>query len=158
MCRLDQAAAPAERALEPDRARGAAGNILVTKGHCYLLRVRREDLDAARFQDGFTAGRAALEAGRFADAARTLRQALDLWRSQVLADLADYAFTRPEAVRLEELRLTALEARIGADLALGQHDVLIAELEQLVAERPLRERLHGQLMLALYHCGRRQRH
>jgi DNA-binding SARP family transcriptional activator len=79
---------------------------------------------------------------------------LDLWRSGVLADLADYAFTRPEAARLEELRLAALEARIDADLALGRHDALTAELEQLAAEHPLRQRLHGQLMLALYRCGR----
>ena len=72
----------------------------------------------------------------------------------MLADLADYAFTRPEAARLEELRLAALEARIDADLALGRHDALTAELEQLAAEHPLRERLHGQLMLALYRCDR----
>jgi DNA-binding SARP family transcriptional activator len=116
--------------------------------------VRREHLDAARFQDGFTAGRAALEAGRYAEAAQTLHQALDLWRSPVLADLADYAFTRPEAARLGELRLAALEARIDADLALGRHDALTAELDQLAAGHPLRERLHGQLMLALYRCGR----
>ena len=126
----------------------------MTRGRGYLLRVDREHLDAALFQDGFTAGRAALEAGRYAEAAGTLRQALGLWRGQVLADLADYAFTRPEAARLEELRLAAVEARIDADLALGQHDALTAELEQLAAEHPLRERLHGQLMLALYRCGR----
>src|SRR5438552_3918238 len=72
----------------------------------------------------------------------------------VLAYLADYEFSRPEAARLEELRLAALEARIGADLALGRHDALTAELEQLAGEPPLRERLHGQLMLALYRCGR----
>ena len=142
------------RALEPDRARGAAGDILVTRDRGYLLRVDRDHLDAALFQDGFTAGRAALEAGRYAEAAHTLRQALGRWRSPVLADLADYAFTRPEAARLEELRLAALEARIDADLTLGQHDALTAELEQLVAEHPLRERLHGQLMLALYRSGR----
>src|SRR5690242_15083367 len=142
------------RALEPDRARGAAGEVLVTRGRGYLLRVDRERLDAARFQDGFTAGRAALEAGRYAEAAGTLRQALGLWRGQVLADLADYAFTRPEAARLEELRLAAVEARIDADLALGRHDALTAELEQLAGEHPMRERLHGQLMLALYRCGR----
>jgi DNA-binding SARP family transcriptional activator len=142
------------RALEPDRARGAAGDVLVTKDRGYLLRVDREHLDAALFQDGFTAGRAALEAGRYAEAAETLRQALGRWRGPVLADLADYAFTRPEAARLEELRLAALEARIDADLALGRHDELTAELEQLTAAHPLRERLHGQLMLALYRCGR----
>ena len=142
------------RALEPDRARGVAGEVLVTRGPGYLLRVTREHLDAARFQDGFTAGRAALDAGRYAEAAGTLRQALDLWRSGVLADLADYAFTRPEAARLDELRLAALEARIDADLALGRHDALTAELEQLAAGHPLRERLLCQLMLALYRCGR----
>ena len=108
------------RALEPDRARGVAGGVLVTRGRGYLLSVDRAHLDAAQFQDGFTAGRAALDAGRYAEAAGTLRQALGLWRSGVLADLADYAFTRPEAARLEELRLASLEARIEADLALGR--------------------------------------
>ena len=142
------------RALEPDRARGVAGEVLVTRGPGYLLRADREHLDAARFQDGFTAGRAALDAGRYAEAAGRLRQALDLWRSGVLADLADYAFTRPEAARLEELRLAALEARIDADLALGRHDTLTAELERLAADHPLRKRLQRQLMLALYRCGR----
>ena len=142
------------RALEPGRARGVAGDVLVTRDRGYLLRVDREHLDAALFQDRFTAGRAALDAGRYAEAAETLREALDLWRSGVLADLAGYAFTRPEAARLEELRLAALEARIDADLALGRHDTLTGELERLAAEHPLRERLHGQLMLALYRCGR----
>jgi YVTN family beta-propeller protein len=142
------------QALEPGRARGGADGVLVTSGRGYVLRVGREQLDAARFEDGFTAGRAALEAGRYREAAGTLRAALSLWRGPVLADLADYAFTRPEAARLEELRLAALEARIDADLALGRHDALTAELERLAAEHPLRERLHGQLMLALYRCGR----
>jgi YVTN family beta-propeller protein len=142
------------QALEPARVRGAAGDVLVTRNPGYLLRVNREQLDAARFQDGFAAGRAALEAGRPAEAAGTLRQALGLWRSGVLADLADYAFTRPEAARLEELRLAAAEARIDADLALGRHDTLTAELEQLVAGHPVREQLHGQLILALYRGGR----
>jgi DNA-binding SARP family transcriptional activator len=142
------------QALEPGRARGAAGEVLVTRNPGYLLRVDREQLDAARFQDGSTAGRAALEAGRHAEAAGTLRQALGLWRGDVLADLADYAFTRPEAARLEELRLAATEARVDADLALGRPDALTAELDQLAAAHPLRERLHGQLMLALYRCGR----
>src|SRR5215831_10949495 len=117
------------QALEPRRPPGAASGVLVTSGRGYLLRVGREDLDAARFQDGFTAGRAALEASRHADASQTLGRALELWRGPVLADLADYAFTRPEAARLGELRLAAVEARIDADLALGRHDALTAELE-----------------------------
>src|SRR5690242_10876079 len=75
------------QALEPDRARGAAGEVLVTRNRGYLLRVDGQRLDAARFQDGFAAGRAALEAGRHAEAAGTLRAALGLWRAGVLADL-----------------------------------------------------------------------
>jgi YVTN family beta-propeller protein len=142
------------RALEPGRARGADGGMLVTSGRGYVLRAGREQVDAARFEDGFTAGRAALDAGRHAEAAGTLRAALGLWRGPVLADLAGYAFTRPEAARLDELRLAALEARIDADLGLGRHDALTGELERLAGEHPLRERLHAQLILALYRCGR----
>src|SRR5690349_9559670 len=93
------------QALEPGRSRGGAGGVLVTSGRGYLLRAGREQVDAARFEDGFTAGRAALDAGRPGEAAQTLRQALGLWRGPVLADLAECAFTRPEAARLEELRL-----------------------------------------------------
>src|SRR6516162_4663460 len=142
------------QALEPGRARGAAGEVLVTRDRGYLLRVDRKHLDAAVFEEGFTAGRTALEAGGYAEAAQTLRRALELWRGQVLANLADYAFTRPEAARLGELRLAALEARISADLALGRHHMLTAELDRLVREHPLRETLHAQRMLALYRCGR----
>jgi tetratricopeptide (TPR) repeat protein len=126
----------------------------VTKGRGYLLRVDPGHLDAAVFEEAGAAGRAALEAGRPAEAAQALRQALGLWRGPVLADLADYAFTRPEAARLEELRLAAVEDRIDADLALGRHQALTGELERLAGEHPLRERLHGQHMLALYRCGR----
>ena len=142
------------RALDPDRGRGAAGDVLVTRGRGYLLPVDRERLDAARFQDGFTAGRAALQAGRYSEAAQTLRQALDLWRSPCLPTWPTTRSSARRQARLEELRLAALEARIDADLALGRHDALAGELEQLAAEHPLRERLHGQLMVALYRCGR----
>ncbi len=80
--------------------------------------------------------------------------ALALWRGNALADLAYEEFARTEIERLEELRLVATEERIDAELALGRHDTLIAELESLVAKHPLRERLRGQLMLALYRSGR----
>jgi YVTN family beta-propeller protein len=142
------------RALEPDRPRGGAAAVLVTRDRGYLLHVDRAHLDSAVFEEGFTAGRAALDAGRYTEAAQTLRRALGRWRGPVLANLADYAFTRPEAARLQELRLAALEARIDADLALGRHGTVTAELDGLVREHPLRERLHGQLMLALYRSGR----
>src|SRR5262249_25797359 len=142
------------RALEPDRLPGDAGAVLVTRDRGYLLRVNRGHLGAAGLGEAGAAGRAALEAGRYAEAAQALREALGLWRGPVLADLADYAFARPEAARLEELRLAAVEDRIYADLALGRHQALTGELERLAGEDPLRERLHGQLMLALYRCGR----
>ena len=142
------------RALGPGRPRGGAGEILTTRDRGYLLRVSRERLDAAVFQDGMAAGLAALEAGRHSEAGERLGRALDLWRGPVLADLSDYTFIQAETARLEELRVDALEARIEADLALGRHGALTAELERLVADHPLRERFHGQLMLALYRCGR----
>ena len=142
------------RALEPGRPRGGAAEVLATRDRGYLLQVSRECLDAAVFEDGLTAGLAALEAGRHSQARERLGRALDLWRGPVLADLSDYAFIQAEAARLDELRLAAWEGRIEADLALRRHNAVTAELERLVAEHPLRERLHGQLMLALYRCGR----
>ena len=83
-----------------------------------------------------------------------LREALALWRGPPLADLAFESFAQPAIARLEELRLVAIEKRIDADLALGRHAEVVAELEALVAEHPLRERVRAQLMLALYRCGR----
>jgi DNA-binding SARP family transcriptional activator len=142
------------RVLEPGRPRGGAAEVLATRDRGYLLHVSPERLDAAVFEDGLAAGLAALEAGRHAEAGERLGRALDLWRGPVLADLSDYTFIQAEAARLEELRLAALEGRIEADLALGRHGAVTAELERLVGDYPLRERLHGQLMLALYRCGR----
>src|SRR5919204_2211425 len=89
-----------------------------------------------------------------ADAAARLREALGLWRGPPLADVAYESFAQPEIARLEEERTAALERRIDADLALGRHADLVAELDALVALHPLRERLRGQRMLALYRCGR----
>ena len=77
-----------------------------------------------------------------------------LWRGPALADLAYQPFAQAEIARLEELRLAALEQRIDADLATGRHAEIVGELEALVAEHPLRERLRGQLMIALYRSGR----
>ena len=81
-------------------------------------------------------------------------QALSLWRGPPLADFRYEPFAQAEIARLEELQLTCLEERIEADLALGSVSALTAELHRLVSEYPLRERLRGQLMLALYRCGR----
>src|ERR1700733_11860019 len=85
------------RALEPSRPRGVAGEVLATRDRGYLLQVSREGLDAAVFEDGLTAGLAALEAGRHSEAGERLGRALGLWRGPVLSDLSDYAFIRAEA-------------------------------------------------------------
>ncbi|MGZ4179283.1 MAG: nSTAND1 domain-containing NTPase [Solirubrobacteraceae bacterium] len=120
----------------------------------YLLAVQPGELDADVFQAGVENGRRALDHGEALDAARVLREALELWRGPALAEVAYEAFAQSEIRRLEELRLQALEARIEADLQLGHHSRVIAELEALVATHPGREQLVGQLMVALYRCGR----
>ena len=127
---------------------------LETQAHGYVLRIPPESLDAVLFQRGLEDGRQALAREDAKLAADRLREALALWRGSPLADLAYESFAQPEIARLGELRLTALEERIEADLALGREDELIGELETLVEQHPLRERLRGQLMLALYRAGR----
>jgi DNA-binding SARP family transcriptional activator len=120
----------------------------------YVLRVEADQLDSSRFAVLLSKGRATLSAGAARDASRLLREALELWRGPPLAEFTFEPFAREEIGRLEELRFTAVEERIEADLALGLHAELVAELEALVAREPSRERLRGQLMLALYRCGR----
>ena len=93
-------------------------------------------------------------AGRAEEAAALLREALGLWRGAPLADLAFEPFAQAEIARLEEQRLCALEARVEADLATGEHVALVGELRQLLVAHPARERLTGQLMVALYRSGR----
>ena len=141
------------RALEPDRTNRGAEGVLVTRAPGYLLRVVGDELDVARFERLLAEGRDALPSDP-ATAARLLREALGLWRGPALADFAFESFAQAHAARLEEARLAALEDRLEADLALGRHVEVVPELEGLVAEHPLRERLAGQLMLALYRCGR----
>jgi DNA-binding SARP family transcriptional activator len=121
-----------------------------TRAPGYVLRVAPGELDLSRFRDLVDAARAADPA----DAAGMLADALALWRGDPLADLAYEPFAPPHIARLEELRLAAIEARIEADLAVGRHADLVGEIEALVREHPLRERLRRQLMLALYRSGR----
>ena len=117
----------------------------------YLLQVSPAELDLARFESLVAQAR---ERERPDERSACLCDALALWRGEPLADLRGERFAEREIARLEELRLAALEDRIDADLALGRHHELVPELEPLVAEHPFRERLRGQLMLALYRCGR----
>ena len=128
--------------------------VLTTTPAGYVLRVRPGELDVERFERLTEEGSLLLAEGRPVEAARRLRAALALWRGPALADLALEPFARDDAARLEELRLTATEARIRADLESGAHTELVTELRRLVAQNPRRERLAAQLMLALYRCGR----
>ena len=135
----------------------AAGNgeqPLLTEAAGYVLHVPPEGLDARRFETLLETGRRQLASGETAHASVTLRDSLALWRGPALADLAFEPFAQSEIARLEELRLTAIESRIEADLALGRQDALVAELETLMAAHPYREGLRAQLMLALYRSGR----
>jgi predicted ATPase/DNA-binding SARP family transcriptional activator len=135
--------------------RGIVGrDVLRTHGGGYGLAVEPEQVDLRRFEQRARSGREALDAGRAEQAAAILREALALWRGPAFGDLADARFAQPAAFALEALRLTALEDRVDADLALGDYARVCAELEALVGEHPLRERLWGQLMQALYAAGR----
>jgi YVTN family beta-propeller protein len=135
--------------------RKALGNgRLRTRAHGYLLALEPEQLDLGRFERLLAEGRELLAEGEAERAAEALRAALALWRGPPLSDFASEPFAHGEIARLEELRLAALEERIEADLALGRHAELVSELEALVREHPLRERLRAQLMLALYRSGR----
>ena len=127
---------------------------IVRKSGGYVLRVEPGELDLHRFEGHTASGRASLAAEDFAAAASELEQALSLWRGPALAELAVEEWAAVEAGRLEELRLVAVESRLDALLGLGSGPELVAELESLVAEHPLRERLCGQLMLSLYRAGR----
>jgi DNA-binding SARP family transcriptional activator len=123
---------------------------VVTVPSGYVLRVAADGFDLDRFQRLMSAS----DSAEPAEAAELLREALALWRGPALADFRYDSWAQPAIARLEELRVVALEKRIDADLALGRHLDVVGEIEALVGEFPLRERLRGQLMLALYRGGR----
>jgi len=157
----DQAADTAEHTLRVQvsrlrKALAVAGDEprVLARAPGYLLRVEAGEFDLDGFDQHVADGRQALEHGDPERAAMQLRAAEALWRGRPLADLEFEPFARFEVQRLEELRLVVVEQRIDAELALGRHAELCPELEALVAEHSLRERLRGQLMLALYRSGR----
>jgi DNA-binding SARP family transcriptional activator len=137
------------------RLRAVAGKDIVEYGPTgYRLAVSSDEIDAWAFERLVRAARAATDGGDSGAGADALRQALRMWRGPALADVADAQFATPAIARLSELRLAAAEDRIEADLALGRGAELVPEVEQLATEHPLRERLRGQLMRALYAAGR----
>jgi DNA-binding SARP family transcriptional activator len=135
------------------RDAGADG-VVVTRAPGYLLDLPSGAVDAARFRALVADGRAALDAGDAPGAASTLRDALALWRGAALAGADSCSALEAEASGLEESRLVALELRVDAELACGAHAELSGELERIVADHPLRERLWAQRVLALYRSGR----
>jgi YVTN family beta-propeller protein len=135
--------------------RKALGNgRLATEGRGYVLHVDDGELDAQRFAALSAQGSAALARSEPERAAELLTEALALWRGPAFGDLAYESAVQAAGARLHERRLTALEDRVESDLALGRHAELVPELDALVAENPLRERLRAQQMLALYRSGR----
>lgn len=131
-----------------------AGAMIRTRRGGYVLELDPEQLDAAVFERLVQDGRGLLAGGDPAGASARLREALGLWRGPALADLGAFDGVQAEVRRLDELRLLAEMERIDAELALGQAAAVVAELERLIAQAPLLERLRGQLMLALYRSGR----
>ena len=142
--RLRKALAGADRSSGP----------VITRERGYELRLDAERLDARRFERLVADGRSELAAGRAQRAATALDEALSLWRGRPLDDLAYEPFAQREIARLEDLREGAIEQLVEAKLGLGRHAEVVGELEQLIEEFPYRERLRGQLMLALYRCDR----
>ncbi|MEU4125855.1 AfsR/SARP family transcriptional regulator [Streptomyces virginiae] len=135
---------------DPDNGREA----LVTRRPGYLLRVGADAVDALAFEDLSRRGHQALQASDFAAAADLNRRALALWRGPLLSDTPHGPVLEGAAVRLAEARTSALDERIRAELHLGLHRELVAELQELVAEHRMHEEFHTHLMVALYRCGR----
>jgi DNA-binding SARP family transcriptional activator len=133
---------------------GLDRDIILTRPSGYSLEAADTEVDAARFERLVAEGRSALDGGHAVRAASLLADALECWRGAAFGEFAEEDFARSDARRLEELRLSATEARVDAELALGHHSELIGELETLTSAHPLRERLWGQRMLALYRAGR----
>jgi serine/threonine protein kinase/DNA-binding SARP family transcriptional activator/WD40 repeat protein len=133
--------------------RASVGHPIERHGSGYRLAATRSDVDGHAFEDDVDTARAELVTNPSVASDR-LRRALALWRGRAYADVAAFPGLAIEAVRLEELRLAAVESRIEADLILGRHARLISELEALAAEHPLRESLRAKHMLALYRDGR----
>jgi DNA-binding SARP family transcriptional activator len=141
-------------ALEPDRPKGSSGRYVVRQGPGYALALPRGDIDAVALGDLAARGRAQLASGDAPAAVRLLTSGLGLWRGEPYADWPGAAFAAGERRRLAEVRAGASAALIEAELVLGRHAEVTADLERLVAEEPLREEWWRLLMLALYRAGR----
>lgn len=140
-------------AMGPD-VPGGAKNVLATRHGGYLLRIPPESVDVHTYERLVAEGQEAFEEGDDRRAARSFRQALALWQGPALVDVRLGPVLDIEVTRLEESRLMTTERRIDADLRLGRHAELVAELADLIARHPQHEGLHAQAMVALYRSGR----
>jgi DNA-binding SARP family transcriptional activator len=136
------------------KALGVGAELLAARAHGYVLLVEHGQLDLHRFERLVAEGERALARGDAAPASERLREALALWRGPPLQDFVYAPFAQRAIARLQELRLAAYELWVDAEIAVGRHAQMVGELEALLAEHPLRERLCAQLMLALYRDGR----
>ena len=133
---------------------GSGSGPISTRPPGYLIQVRAGELDAEEFAALTAEARARASAAEVEDASALFAEALALWRGRPLAGIELESVGRHELERLEEQHVVALMDRIDCDLVLGRHEHLVGELEVLVAEHPLRERLWAQQMVALYRSGR----
>jgi SARP family transcriptional regulator, regulator of embCAB operon len=133
---------------------GPAKDVLTTRHGGYLLQVPAESVDVHQYESMVAEGHAAFEASNDESAAGLFRRALALWSGPALVDVRLGPVLEIEVMRLEESRLNTIERRIDADLRLGRHSGLIAELTELTARHPQHEGLHSQAMVALYRAGR----
>jgi DNA-binding SARP family transcriptional activator len=132
----------------------AVGSRIVTRDPGYLIQADEDEIDLPRFAALCRLGSSNLRSNAWQQASDALTEALRLWRGAPLADISSQLLVSTEVPRLEQLRLQALEDRIDADLHLGRHTEVIADVQQCAKTHPSRERLHALLMLALYRAGR----
>lgn len=142
------------RALEPAASALGVPELIVTQRPGYVLHADPERVDLLRFEQTVTEARRAAERGDHATASAAFHAAADLWHGAPLADLADEEFAQGTVVRLERLRVSALDGLYESDLALGRHADVLDRLPGAIAADPLNERLRGLYMLALYRAGR----
>jgi DNA-binding SARP family transcriptional activator len=145
----------AEQGVAPGDPCPSAESPLRTFAGGYMLALEPCGLDSVRFGQLVQRGRLELELGDVKPAARTLREALQLWRGPPLVDVSRGTLLQAEVLRLEEIRKSALELRIDADLGLGRHHEVLGDLVGLVAQQPTHEGFQIRLILALYRAGRR---
>ncbi|RBQ20083.1 transcriptional regulator [Spongiactinospora rosea] len=137
------------------RPNKGADDVLFTRFPGYMLRADEDHIDARVFSGLLDRGRSLLAGGHVKEASRMLAEATGMWRGPVLANVVCGPLLRSYAANLEEQRTTALELRVAADMRLGRHRELIAELKSLIVSHPLNEWFHGQLIIALSKAGRR---